>query len=244
MRFEMSPKNLITKKDLEHYLFDLAKEYKHLAKKNAIPLEIILVGGASILLNYDFRVSTSDIDALFPTAAVFKQAIKSVGEKFNLDPQWFNADFMKTSSYSDKLREHSVFYHDYLHVLSVRTIKSEYLVAMKLMAGRMHKNDLSDIAGILDECQRRNEDISKTLIQNSVIELYGSLDLVDDITWMIFDQIMEDGDFKKLFNVYREIENENRESLIIFEKEERPIQHNENFKEILKAIKEKKGNKS
>jgi hypothetical protein len=60
---------------------------------------------------------------------------------------------------------------------------------------------------------------------------------------MIFDQIMDDGDFKKLFNVYREIEQENRESLIEFEKEERPIKHNENFKDILQAIKEKKEKK-
>jgi hypothetical protein len=240
----MSPEKLITRADLDQYLFNLAKEYKRLAKKNAISLEIILVGGASILLNYDFRVSTTDVDALFPTAAVFKQAIKSVGDKFELDSKWFNADFMKTTSYSDKLREHSVFYRDYLKVLSVRTIKSEYLIAMKLMAGRMHKNDLSDIVGILGECQKRNEELSKTLIQNSVIELYGSLDLVDDITWMIFDQIMEDGDFKKLFNVYREIEIENRESLIDFEKEERPILTNENFKDILQAIKNKRGSKS
>ncbi|NTW96632.1 MAG: hypothetical protein HGB31_08445 [Erysipelotrichaceae bacterium] len=239
----MLHEKLITKIHLEKYLFEIAKEYRHLAKKNAILLEIVLVGGASILINYDFRVATTDVDALYPTAAVFKQALKTVGDRYELDPKWFNADFMKTTSYSDKLREHSVFYKEYLHVLSVRTIKSEYLIAMKLKAGRMHKNDLSDIAGILDECQRRNEELSRDKIKDAVIELYGSLDLVDEITWMIFDQIMDDGDFKKLFNVYREIEQENRESLIEFEKEERPIKHNENFKDILQAIKEKKEKK-
>lgn len=41
----------------------------------AMPTEITLVGGASILINYGFRDSTYDIDALFHAASAMKDAI-------------------------------------------------------------------------------------------------------------------------------------------------------------------------
>lgn len=50
----MSADKPFTKENLDSYLKDLAKEFR---KKNGtkMPAEIILVGGASILINYGFR---------------------------------------------------------------------------------------------------------------------------------------------------------------------------------------------
>lgn len=237
MRFVMSYSSLITKQNLDTYFFELAKEYKTLTKKKAIPLEIVLIGGASILVNYGFRNSTTDVDALFPPASEFKQAIKKVANQNNLPLGWLNADFMKSASYSDQLREHSVFYKDYLNLLYVRTIQSEYLIAMKLVAGRMHKNDLSDIVGILSESQKKNEQISKAKIEAAVLELYGTLNRVEQMTWLFLDQIIADGDYDKLYSEYRAEEVSNRASLIDFEKNEHPITPTDNLKEILDAIK-------
>ena len=50
-----------TKENLDLYLNELAKELKFL--KCTRKLEIIIVGGASILLHYNFRPSSYDVDA-------------------------------------------------------------------------------------------------------------------------------------------------------------------------------------
>ena len=51
-----------TKENVDEYLKALAKEYRKRSGK-AIPAEIILIGGASIVINYGFRDMTNDMDA-------------------------------------------------------------------------------------------------------------------------------------------------------------------------------------
>lgn len=52
-----------TKENIDTYLKEIAKEYrKQIGKK--MPAELILIGGASVLINYGFRDMTTDIDAL------------------------------------------------------------------------------------------------------------------------------------------------------------------------------------
>ena len=41
----------------------------------------------------------------------------------------------------------------------IRTVRSEYLVAMKLVSGRQYKKDLSDIAGIVYEQQMAGKNL-------------------------------------------------------------------------------------
>lgn len=53
----------IDKVKLDNYFNELAKIYKR--KSHGYVFEFILVGGASILINYDFRDVTNDIDAYF-----------------------------------------------------------------------------------------------------------------------------------------------------------------------------------
>ena len=51
-----------TKENIDTYLKEVAKEYRKQIGKNT-PAEMILIGGASILVNYGFRDMTTDIDA-------------------------------------------------------------------------------------------------------------------------------------------------------------------------------------
>lgn len=64
---------------------------------------------------------------------------------------------MNTDSYTPKLIEYSKYYKTFSNILQIRTVSAEYLVAMKLMAGRQYKNDLSDIVGILIEQEERGD---------------------------------------------------------------------------------------
>jgi hypothetical protein len=139
-----------TKDNLNECLKELAKEFRKANGKH-VRAEIILVGGASILVNYDFRQMTYGIDAVTYTNSAIKDVINRVGDRLGLPNGWLNADFTRTTSYTSKISQFSKYYKTFLNVLEVRTISSEYLIVMKLMSGRQYKNDLSDIIGILIE---------------------------------------------------------------------------------------------
>lgn len=62
-----------SKESLDMYLKQLAKEFRKLNGK-AMPAEIILIGGASILANYGFRDMSYDIDALIIASSAMKDA--------------------------------------------------------------------------------------------------------------------------------------------------------------------------
>ena len=104
--------------------------------------ELILIGGASVLINYGFRNMTTDIDAVIEASSLMKEAINHVGDLYGLPNGWLNADFTKTVSYSEKLSQFSVYYKTYANVVTIRTIKAEYLIAMKLRSCRQYKSDL------------------------------------------------------------------------------------------------------
>lgn len=62
--------------------------------------------------------------------------------------------------------------------LIVRTIKDEYLIAMKAVAARKYKNDYSDIYGIIKE----NSNLSLEKILNAIKQLYGEKIQIDSNT--------------------------------------------------------------
>jgi len=73
----MSAETPITKENLNTYLKELAKQFRKLNGK-AMPAEITLIGGASILINYGFRDSTYDVDALIHASSAMKDTINYV----------------------------------------------------------------------------------------------------------------------------------------------------------------------
>ena len=73
----MSFEFLLSKENLDKYLAELGKQFRKLYRKEA-KAEIILIGGASVLINYDFRDSSTDADAIIHTDASMKEAINSV----------------------------------------------------------------------------------------------------------------------------------------------------------------------
>ena len=98
-----------TKENLDMYLKELAKEFR---KRNGktVPAEIILIGGASVVINYGFREMTYDMDAIINAASSMKDAINYVGDKFELPNGWMNDDFRKTGSYTPKISQYAKYY--------------------------------------------------------------------------------------------------------------------------------------
>ena len=160
-----------TKENLEYYLKALAKEFRK--RGHGVPAEIILVGGASVLINYSFRMASYDIDATYACETVMKEAIAAVRDKYGLQNDWLNDAFKRTSSYTPKLRQYSDHYKTFSNVLEVRTVRAEYLVAMKLVSARQYKKDLSDIVGIIYEQQLAGDPLTLEKIDKAVKDLYG-----------------------------------------------------------------------
>ncbi len=183
-----------------------------------MPAELILIGGASVLINYGFRNMTTDVDALIHGASAIKDAIHQVGDKYGLPNGWLNADFMQTASYSPKLAEHARHYKTYSNVLELYTISAEYLIAMKLRSGRQYKSDLSDILGILAEHAKKDSPISMERIQTAVVALYGDWNALPESSRNFIGNVMANGDYEALFASVQQGEQETKVLLTEYEK--------------------------
>ena len=230
----------LTKKNLDLYLKDVAKEYRKL-NRNGMHAEIIIVGGGSILINYSFRLSTTDIDAYTQASTSFKEAVNRVSDKHGLPNGWLNSDFRHTESYSDKLVQYSEYYKTYYNIVDIRSITREYLIAMKLKSGRKYKNDLSDIVGILDEHIQRNDPISFEQIQKAYEQLYGSWDtLPNDTTVFISSLFKNTSNIHDVYEATKQQENDAKEILIDFEENYPGITTESNVDSILESLKKKR----
>ena len=203
----MSSENsdVFTKENLDRYLNELSKEYKKLGGRK-VPVDIVLIGGAAVIENYGFRDMTTDVDAIVPAASIMKDAIGRVGSRFGLPEDWLNADFIRTDSYSPQLYAHSVHYRTFSQVLHVRMVTGEYLITMKLRAGRQYKNDLSDIVGILAEHEQKGTPIDFEMIDRAVIELYGSWERFPEHSLTFIRSILDAGNYAQIYKEIRESE--------------------------------------
>lgn len=236
-------KAVFTKENLDTYLKALAKEYRRLNGKT-IPAELVLIGGASVLINYGFRGMTTDIDGIIQAAASMKDAINRVGDQFGLPNGWVNSDFSQTGSYTPKLLEYSVYYRTFSNILTIRTVSAEYLIAMKLRSGRQYKNDLSDVLGILAEHEKAGKPITMEQIKRAVDELYGSWSALPKNAADFIESAMNDGRFEALYTEVSEEEKATKTALIGFEQEYPGVTNESNVNDIIQGLRNRRAKKN
>lgn len=234
----MSINTAFTKDNLDSRLSKLAKEFRKI-NKSKIRAEIILIGGAAVLANYDFRDMTYDIDAIINADSSMKYAANKVGDELGLPNGWLNSDFMRTKSYSPKLIQYSVFYKSFGYSLNVRTISSEYLIAMKLMSGRKYKNDISDVIGILYEEKKKGTPLTLEKIKIAVCNLYNEWNNLPEDSINLITDIMQNDELESLYNQYRNSELVTKETLIDFEEKYPNVVNNGNIDDIINKLKSK-----
>lgn len=232
-------KTFLTKENLDTYLKETAKEYRRLVGKG-MPAELILIGGAAVLVNYGFRDMTTDVDAVIQAASSMKDAANRVGDRNRLPNGWLNADFMRTDSYSPKLAEYSVYYKKFYGVLEVRAVTAEYLIAMKLRSGRQYKNDLSDVLGILAEHEKRGEPIMMERIEAAVKNLYGDWLSLPEHSRKFIENAMASGSPAELYAEVAAGEREAKSELIQFEERYPGAVNESSVNEIIASLKRKK----
>ena len=235
----MSIDTPFTKENLDTYLKELGKEFRKL-NGTKVPAEIVLIGGAAILANYGFREMTYDIDAIIMASSAMKEAVNHVGDKLGLPNGWLNMDFKKTSSYSDKLLEVSVYYKTFSNILTIRTVAAEYLLAMKLMSGRKYKNDQSDIMGILWEHKKNGNSITREAVDKAVDTLYGGWEHIPEDSKKLLYAAFDDGDYETLYLQSRESEKLSKDILLDFDKTHPGQFKGENINAILEQARQKK----
>lgn len=228
-----------TKENLDQCLKELAKEFRRRCGKS-MPAEIILIGGASIVVNYGFREMTYDMDALINAASSMKDAINIVGDRNGLPAGWLNDDFRKTKSYTDKIIRFSKYYKTFYGVLNVRTVTGEYLVAMKLRAGRAYKYDRSDVIGILWEHEKSEDPLTLERIQSAVRDLYGTYDVIARDVQKFIEKAVQDGNYESMYTRVREAEAENKENLLEYREEKPGVITGDNISDILAALRSRK----
>ena len=229
-----------TRENLDQYLKELAKEFR---KRNgkSMPAEIILIGGAAVVINYGFREMTYDMDAIINAASSMKDAINSVGDRFGLPNGWMNADFMNTASYSPRINRFSEYYKTFSNVVTFRTVTGEYLVAMKLMSGRQYKYDLSDVIGILWEQEKKGHPLTLEQIEKAVVDLYDSYDRLPQDSRRFIENALADGDYEAVYARIRKMEAENKDILIEYQEEKPGVLNTDNASSIIAAIRKRKG---
>lgn len=224
---------MLDSKTMEECLKEIAKEYHKRFRGGNI--EIIIVGGASLALNYQFRNGTTDIDVVIAGREDLKDIINKVGDERGLPNGWLNQDFRKTESYSPKLRQYSKYYKSFYQCMEVRTIKDEYLIAMKLVSMRKYKHDRSDIVGILYENEQNGNKISFQDIDRAVNNLYGSWDKISPDSKMWIKQLTEYASVGELLPELQLQEKEAAMALVQFDSQYPGQLTSDNVEQILES---------
>lgn len=229
----------ITRDNINGYLRELGKEYRKLTGGH-MPAEIILIGGASVLVNYGFRELTYDVDAMIRASSSMKEAINRVGDRLGLPNGWLNADFMQTASYTPHLAQYSRYYKTFSNVLQVRTVSAEYLVVMKLMSGRLYKYDRSDVIGILAEQERSGDPITKERIHLAAERLYGGYHCLPEVSKAFIEEALRHANLTELYQDTLQQERENKDILVSFEEQYPKVLNEDNLQNILAAARAKR----
>ena len=142
--------------DIETYLADLGQALQQLRVQR--PVRVLMVGGAFMLTQMHNRPTTNDVDVVLkdvddpmtsPLYRTFKAAVRAVASSNRIPVTWINdliGDFLRNASVVPE----GILWRHY-GMLEVYIPEAEYMLALKLLAGR--PKDRNDIQAL---CQRLN----------------------------------------------------------------------------------------
>ncbi len=112
--------------------------------------EICLYGGTAMVLAFNARLSTKDVDAVFEPPEVFRRRALEVAEALNLAKDWLNDGVKGYVSGAPEVTSDGLPQMPHLRMIRPT---AEYLLAMKCMASRVPgygtRGDRADIVFLL-----------------------------------------------------------------------------------------------
>lgn len=133
---------MLNKDDIIKYLKILNQELE----KAGVKGEMLLCGGASMCLVHSAREMTKDIDALYEPKMTINEIVKNVSKTHGLNEDWLNDSVKGFFSNNIEKQEYMK-----LSNLTINTVSTEYLLAMKLYSSRIDTKDLHDIDYLIDK---------------------------------------------------------------------------------------------
>lgn len=151
----------MNKEDIEKYLRMLGQELL----QRGVTGEILLAGGAVMLLKVQNREVTKDIDAYFNPgqANIIRDAAKVIADREGLSYNWIN-EGVKGFFYTQPPAEEWAEYPG----LRVYMASLDYLFAMKVVAGR--PQDIDDIKALANVMSLSNAQDALAIIKKYVPE--------------------------------------------------------------------------
>ncbi len=162
------------KDDIEKYLQMVGEELY----RQGLTYEIVLLGGAVMLLEVGNRESTQDVDTFFlPDFTAIMKAAASVAEREGLPDGWLNSA-AAGFTYSFKEEPPKKLWKKFpgLHVY---TASLDYILVTKIMASR--SRDQSDILALAQKLQVANRHVVLTLMRKYVSDEDMSEDVMETI---------------------------------------------------------------
>ena len=143
----MKPSDILTK---ERIIAALDALNKRLTEKG-VTGELCIFGGATMILAFDARESTRDVDAVFvPKTEIYEEAGK-IAEEMNLPVSWLNDGVKGFLSAEGHVTTDGMPQWDNLRIMRPTT---RYLLAMKCMAARVAEYDtVGDKNDIIHLCK-------------------------------------------------------------------------------------------
>lgn len=163
----------------------MLKAFERLDQYLTEPSEILIGGGAAMLLAYDVPLSTMDIDGLLVqgkiTPAELDPLIKKVGKDIGINPHWFNSyfdsyTFTVPADYKKRLK---LLYEG--KNLKVSALGLEDLLIMKCFAGR--EKDIGHAKAIIKKGVNLEfvDEHIQSLAEKGLPGAAKALDFLDDI---------------------------------------------------------------
>ena len=128
--------------------------------KRGIGGEICIYGGAEMVLVFDARASTRDVDAVFRPKSEIQAAACAVAGDLSLPADWLNDGVKGFLSHSEELNEAPVAELEGLSHLRIVWPSAEYLLAMKCLAARSDDtaDDRTDVEFLIRKLGLTSED--------------------------------------------------------------------------------------
>jgi len=154
-----------------------------------IQAEVCLFRGAAMILAFQARQTTKDIDAIFAPPAVVRELAKAIGEEKGYDSGWVN-DGVK--GFVSANAEHTTANLPQFRNLRVVMPVPNYLLAMKCMAARAGTPDAIDSRDVKFLLRRLGLTKPEQVLE--IVEAYYPRNQIQPKTQYFVDAVLEELD--------------------------------------------------
>ena len=124
--------DLIMKPISKSQILSALRRLGQLAQEQQIELELSIYGGSAMMLAFDRRMATRDVDAIYHPTQSVRPLIAQVANEMQLPDEWLNDDVRQFLAPEGSMRELPLD----LPGIKVTAPTASYLLAMKALAGR------------------------------------------------------------------------------------------------------------